>query len=104
MTRFVVRAALTAALAGLCALSGCALAPGGCPAVPAVQAETMPPPPPSGEQQVWEPGHWNYQQNQFFWEPGHYIPYVAGRGGWIPGAFAPGPDGTCNWVPAHWLG
>lgn len=107
MTRFAVHAALAAAgLAGACALSACVVQPalvGGCPAAPAVQPETIPPPPPSGESQTWQPGHWNYADGQFVWEPGHYIPTGPGHGGWIPGTFAPGPAGPCTWVPAHWV-
>jgi WXXGXW repeat (2 copies) len=103
MTRRVRRAALMAAgLAGAGVLGGCAVS-GRCPEAPAVQAETIPPPRPSGEQQRWQPGHWSYQSSQFVWEPGQYILLEPGQNGWLPGAFAPGSAGDCTWVPAHWV-
>ena len=107
MTRFAVRAAVMAAgLAGVAPLGGCTqpLMVNGCPAVPAVQAESVPAPPPTGEVLIWQPGAWNYVNGQFVWEPGHYVVADPGRRAWVGGGFAPGPGiGACNWVPAHWV-
>jgi hypothetical protein len=93
------------ALAALGLLAGCASnsGPGSnpYPPVPAPLAETMPKPPVTGQELVWQPGHWDWNGTGYVWQPGQYVP-AAGHGRlWQPGWWAHTPSGW-QWQPPHW--
>jgi WXXGXW repeat (2 copies) len=71
------------------------------PPVPPLQVETIPNPPVSAEQLIWQPGHWDWTGSGFAWVPGQYVT-AAGHGNlWQPGYWVQGPSGFI-WQPAHW--
>ena len=71
------------------------------PPVPPAMPDPRPQPPVSGEQLMWQPGHWDWNGSGYVWAPGVYVP-EAGHGRlWMPGWWAQGPAGW-SWQPAHW--
>ena len=93
--------ALAPALALMLALSGCA-APGGPPSVPPPRAENIPLPPLSAEEQIWRPGHWNWDGNGYVWIQGQYEPRGNHSTLWQPGFWDRGQGGWF-WRAPHWL-
>src|ERR1700744_184336 len=71
------------------------------PPVPPPLADTQPPPPVSGTEVIWQPGHWDWNGSGYIWARVAYVP-AAGHGNlWMPGWWSQGPGGW-NWQPAHW--
>ena len=72
------------------------------PPVPALLADPMPKPPVTGEQLLWQPGHWDWNGGGYVWAPGQYVP-AAGHGAfWMPGWWDV-TNGLWHWEPAHWV-
>lgn len=97
---------LVLALFGLVLLSGCEVVKENttCPAIPALRAEVRPKPPVMEEEQLWQPGHWDWNGAAFNWRDGRWIKREGRSNLWMDGSFVrdrtPGP---CRWVPAHWM-
>ncbi len=96
------------------ALAGCAAAPAKtmvippaplCPVEPPAPpgSKIRPPPPPSFVPQMLEPGHWEWQDDDFVWVPAHWVPKnVPGKPIWRSG-FWLYQGGGCAWQYSHWL-
>jgi hypothetical protein len=99
---------LAASLAAGLALSGCSTVEkntGACPVPPLPQSEIRPKPPVSEHQQIWQPGHWDWNGSAYSWRPGQWILRSSvSSNQWFEGNWTrdqvPGP---CHWVPAHWM-
>ena len=67
---------LAVVLLGASLLAGCATqntptaAANPFPPVPPPMTETIPKPPVSGEQLLWQPGHWDWNGSGYVWQPG----------------------------------
>ncbi len=70
---------------------------------PPPYAETLPLPPVTEEQLIWQPGHWDWTGVGYTWRDGRYVPQAGHGTQWQPGYWAHGEDGVWRWVPAHWL-
>ncbi|HEX3347199.1 MAG TPA: hypothetical protein VHS58_03755 [Acetobacteraceae bacterium] len=99
--------ALFAAVATL-ALSGCVTAvpttvagPNPYPAPPAVQVETVPPPPVSGDSLIWQPGHWDWTGTAYVWTAGQWVSRASHGAVWQQGYWTV-VNGVWTWVPPHW--
>jgi hypothetical protein len=94
------------ALAGLLLLAGCATSPNdpGPPPLgpPPMPAETIPLPPVTEENLIWQPGYWEWNGARYTWRAGRYVPRGEHSNQWMPGFWAL-DGGRWNWVPAHWL-
>jgi hypothetical protein len=88
-------------LAAALALSGCAV-PGGPAGPPPPRAEERPLPLISAEEQIWRPGHWNWDGNSYVWIPGQYEPRGNHSIMWQPGFWDRDQTGWF-WRPPHWL-
>jgi len=62
----------------------------------------MPLPPLSAEEQIWRPGHWNWDGNGYVWIPGQYEPRGNHSTMWQPGFWDRDQRGWF-WRPPHWL-
>jgi hypothetical protein len=113
--------ALIAAMIGASALAGCVVDHPVAPARPAASVVVTPPPtthvivarpaPPAPRVEVqpaapdtravWDPGHWNWDGNQYVWISGRYIerPNVAMR--WEPGRWM-SENGSWVWMDGRW--
>lgn len=96
---------VAAAWLGLSLLTGCAApttaAGNPFPPPPPPRMEAVPKPPVSGEQLLWQPGHWDWNGNGYSWQSGEYVP-AAGHGNLFqPGYWSQTPSGWV-WVKAHW--
>jgi len=69
-------------------------------APPPPRVETIPPPP--SAVMVWEPGHWNWNGNDWEWDSGHYAERPRPSAAWVPGNWTQQADGRWTWVPGHW--
>lgn len=69
------------------------------PAPPAPRVEIQPAAPDT--RAVWDPGHWNWDGNQYVWVSGRYIerPDVAMR--WEPGRWM-SENGSWVWMDGRW--
>jgi hypothetical protein len=97
----------TIAVAGA-AVAGCTSASrteGACPSAPALVEETMPKPPVSEQQLIWQPGHWDWNGNTYAWTSGDWLPKPpSGSGMWLEGHWTrEGKSAPCVWVPAGWV-
>jgi len=63
--------------------------------------ETMPKPPVSAEQLIWQPGHWNWTGSSYVWAPGQFVPMSDQGTNWMPGHWTRGEQGWA-WNPPHW--
>jgi hypothetical protein len=72
------------------------------PAVPAVQAERIPVPPPSNITQIWQPGHWEWDGQSFAWQEGEWVPREGHGPLWQDGYWRRA-GASFTWVPAHWM-
>jgi WXXGXW repeat (2 copies) len=84
-------------------LAGCGAGANPYPPVPPAKSETIPLPPVSGTEQLWEPGHWDWNGHGYDWIAGQWI----ARGGrsttWQPGYWAVNKQTqTWTWRPGHW--
>ena len=74
-----------------------------CPVAPPMKAEEQPKPPVSEDEQLWQPGHWDWDGRTYAWRPGVWI-LRAGGNLWMDGHWTrdqiPAP---CAWVPSHWV-
>jgi hypothetical protein len=71
------------------------------PPVPPLVLEVIPKPPVSGQQLLWQPGHWDWTGGGYVWAGGEYVP-AAGHGNlWMPVWWAR-TDAGWTWQPAHW--
>ena len=68
---------------------------------PALPAETIPLPPVSEEELIWQPGDWAYFGGSYRYEPGHYVPRAGRRAAWAFGHWA-GRSPHYVWVPGGW--
>ena len=98
--------ALAALLAVAALASGCEVVKQNttCPTVPALRPEMRPKPPVMEAEQIWQPGHWDWNGATYLWREGQWI-RREGRGNlWMDGIWVrertPGP---CRWEPAHWV-
>ncbi len=99
---------LAASLVAGLALSGCSTVDentGACPVPPPPQNEVRPKPPVSEHQQIWQPGHWEWNGTGYRWREGQWILRSSvSSNQWFEGNWTrdrvPGP---CHWVPAHWM-
>lgn len=90
------------------ALAGCDTVrdnAGECPVAPPLKAEIRPKPPVSEDEQVWQPGFWDWNGTSYTWRDGNWIKKRAGVTTlWMDGYWkrdkVPAP---CYWVPAHWV-
>lgn len=98
---------LLACLVGA-ALSGCDTVrenAGECAVPPPLKAEIRPKPPVSEDEQIWQPGHWDWNGTSYAWREGAWIKKQPATGSlWMDGYWKrdkmPAP---CYWVPAHWV-
>lgn len=95
--------------AALLALSACAVPPANMaagpnpyPMPPAVQIETIPPPPLSADAQIWQPGHWDWTGAAYAWTPGRWVARAGHGAQWQPGYWTVA-NGAWTWVPPHWV-
>ncbi len=85
----------------LLGLAGCAGADAP-PPMPPSQAESMPLPPIAAGEQVWRPGHWNWDGSGYRWMPGEYQPRTASTTMWRSGVWRRDASGWV-WQPAGWM-
>ena len=78
---------------------------GACQVAPQLRSEERPKPPVSEDEQLWQPGHWDWNGGSYAWRPGAWIMRGTGSNMWMDGHWrrdtVPQP---CFWVPAHWMG
>jgi hypothetical protein len=98
-------ALLVAALLPLAACQTVETQAGACQVAPPPRSEERPKPPVSEDEQLWQPGHWDWTGGSYVWRPGAWILRASGSNLWMDGHWQrdtlPQP---CFWVPAHWLG
>lgn len=99
--------ALALLLAAAALLPGCRVVndnAGACQAVPQLRREERPKPPVSEDEQLYQPGHWEWNGSSYNWREGAWIKREGRSNLWMDGAWVrdkvPGP---CRWVPAHWV-
>jgi hypothetical protein len=75
-----------------------------CPVPPAPKQEPTPKAPTADYEQVWQPGHWDWNGSGYTWREGAWIKRGGQTNQWMDGYWnrdqSPGP---CNWYPAHWM-
>jgi len=78
---------------------------GACQVAPPLRSEERPKPPVSEEEQLWQPGHWDWTGGSYAWRAGAWVKRGNGSNMWMDGHWrretVPQP---CFWVPAHWMG
>lgn len=67
--------------------------------IPAVPAETIPPPPQGVY--IWRPGHWKWNGYAYHWVRGAYIVRQPRMHEWVNGAWVL-RGGVWVWVGPHW--
>ena len=90
---------LPAALAVV--LSGCA-GMGAPPDVPPPRQEVIPKPYVSAVDQVWRPGHWDWDGKGYRWISGEYQPHTPQTNLWRSGVWERGAGGWV-WHPPGWM-
>jgi len=75
-----------------------------CPIAPPLNAETIPLPPVSEDQLIWQPGHWDWNGTGYIWRDGKYAKLEPGQSNmWVPGWWELPPNASrCVWNPGHW--
>jgi hypothetical protein len=78
---------------------------GACPVPPALRADIRPKPPVSEQEQVFQPGYWEWNGTSYAWREGSWVKKGPGVTGlWMDGYWkrdkVPQP---CYWIPAHWV-
>jgi hypothetical protein len=75
-----------------------------CATAPRVKSETIPLPPVSEDQLIWQPGHWDWNGSDYSWHEGKYARMEPGQSNmWVPGWWElPKDSRSCVWNPAHW--
>ena len=89
-------------MASLLALLACAPQVGVPPPVPPPQAEAQPLPPLAAEEQIWRPGHWDWDGRGYIWIPGEYQ-LRGGRSGTYQQGHWRQDQGGWVWQPWRWL-
>ena len=84
------------------ALAGCYGGENPNPPVPSAKAETVPLPPVSGNPQIWEPGHWDWNGHGYDWIAGQWVARGEHSTMWQPGYWAR-INGTWTWQVGHWV-
>ncbi|MCW3473790.1 YXWGXW repeat-containing protein [Limobrevibacterium gyesilva] len=88
-------------------LAGCSTVKenaGPCPTPPPIKREEIPKPPVSEQEQIWQPGHWDWNGNNYAWREGSWIKREGRANQWMDGYWdRPSVPGTCVWNPAHWM-
>ncbi|HUB49933.1 MAG TPA: YXWGXW repeat-containing protein [Acetobacteraceae bacterium] len=102
----MTRSLFVAAMFGVALLAGCSGQSNTAsalpfPPVPPPMQEAIPKPPVTGEQLLWQPGHWNWNGNGYVWQPGEYVP-AAGHGNLFQTGYWEQTATGWRWVPAHW--
>lgn len=104
-----MRTPLTALLLAAVALGGCDIVRDNateCQRAPPMKVEQRPKPPVSEDEQIWQPGAWDWNGTGYTWREGRWIKRAQTDGSnlWMDGYWTrdrvPGP---CYWVPAHWV-
>ena len=95
-----------AALLAITLIAGCTTTPplydgNPYPPVPPLAAEVIPKPPVTGEQLLWQPGHWDWSGGGYVWARGEYVPAASHGNLWMPGWWSR-TDAGWTWQPAHW--
>jgi len=84
------------------AVAACFPVDGAAPAIPAIPAERLPPPPASTVTLIWQPGHYDWDGTNYVYIKGRWV----SRGGhgplWQDGMWHRAGS-RWEWVPAHWL-
>lgn len=84
-------------------LAACVAAPiESAPAIPPVPPERIPSPPEANVTLIWQPGHWDWDGQQYRWSEGRWVPR-SGHGPLWQDGFWRREGRTFVWVPAHWL-
>jgi hypothetical protein len=100
-----MRMTVFALLLAATALTGCEAA-SECQRSPPMKTEQRPKPPVSEDEQIWQPGSWDWNGTGYTWREGRWIKRAQAGGSnlWMDGYWTrdqvPGP---CYWVPAHWV-
>ncbi len=94
-------------LGSVLAISACDMVQdnaGACLAVPPLRREERPKPPVAEEEQIYQPGHWEWNGSTYNWREGRWIKREGRSNLWMDGTWVrdkvPGP---CRWEPAHWV-
>ena len=75
-----------------------------CEHPPPLRSETVPKPPINEDEQVWQPGHWDYDGRTYHWQQGAWVLRGDLSGQWVSGYWTRDQRGApCQWVSAHWL-
>lgn len=75
-----------------------------CPAVPAMRPEARPKPPVMEQEQIWQPGHWEWTGTNYNWREGRWILREGRSNLWMDGMWVREKTiGPCRWEPAHWV-
>lgn len=69
-------------------------------APPPPRNEEIPSQPPAPEN-VWAPGHWEYQNNNYVWIPGHWLTRPQPNAEYVPPHWENRPDGWA-YVQGYW--
>src|ERR1700712_892617 len=72
------------------------------PAVPAIPAERTPPAPASSITQIWQPGHWDWDGQDYHWADGDWVPRSGHGPLWQDGYWRRSGHNFV-WEAAHWL-
>ena len=93
-------------LLGLVLLAGCETVKENttCPTIPALRGEVRPKPPVMEEEQIWQPGHWEWTGTNYLWRDGRWIKREGRSNLWQFGNWVRDRTvGPCRWEPAHWV-
>ena len=72
------------------------------PPPPPLLSEARPPPPLSEDEQIFQPGHWDWDgHGGYAWRGGRWVPRAGHGSQWLEGYWA--FNGAWTWVPAHWV-
>ena len=72
------------------------------PSIPPIRAERIPAAPESRITQIWQPGHWDWDGQNYGWLDGEWIPRSGHGPLWQDGYWRRNGNDFA-WVPAHWL-
>jgi len=97
--RHAIRAAGTLSLGALLAACVAAPPPSPYPPVPPPRAEIVPSR--RRPEEVFQPGHWQWNGRDYEWIPGHLLMQPARTARFVPGHWD-ARGGSWVWVPAHW--
>ncbi len=75
-----------------------------CPTLPALRPESRPKPPVMEAEQIWQPGHWDWNGTSYHWRDGVWIKREGRSNLWMDGLWVRDQTiGPCRWAPAHWV-